>query len=204
MAAARASPGLLQRWGEARAHGQAGARRQGYGRNTHAHQEGHVGTVGTGAAVCVRVRKARLPATAQRLDYADTGSVRAPVWLSRPKVGLCLCFPACAWGREREGEREGEEKRAGRRAGRQEGEEQGKREAERRGRGRGTLGSRPASPTQAPSSCAQPSAHWPQSLLLGPVHVLHDPSQAGKQRWAPVMCGNAISVKTEHKGHFSK
>lgn len=40
-----------------------------------------------------------------------------------------------------------------------------------------------ASPTQAPSSCTQPTSHWLQSLLVGPVHVSHDSSQAGRQRW---------------------
>lgn len=49
--------------------------------------------------------------------------------------------------------------------------------------GRGGGGQPPASPTQASSSRAQPTSHWPQSLLVGPVHVLQDSSQAGRQRW---------------------
>ena len=44
-------------------------------------------------------------------------------------------------------------------------------------------GSPPASPTQASPSRAQPASHWPQSLLVGPAHVLQDSSQAGRQRW---------------------
>ena len=40
---------------------------------------------------------------------------------------------------------------------------------------------RPASPTQAASSCTQPAAHWLQSLLVGPVHSLHDSSQARRR-----------------------
>lgn len=49
--------------------------------------------------------------------------------------------------------------------------------------GRGGGGQPPASPMQASSSRAQPTSHWPQSLLVGPVHVLQDSSQAGRQRW---------------------
>lgn len=52
----------------------------------------------------------------------------------------------------------------------------------RRPRGRGGGGDEAArSPTQAPSSSAQPTSHWAQSLLLGPVQVLQDSSQAGRQ-----------------------
>lgn len=40
-----------------------------------------------------------------------------------------------------------------------------------------------ASPTQALSSSTQPTSHWLQSLLVGPVHALHDSSQAARQRW---------------------
>lgn len=61
-----------------------------------------------------------------------------------------------------------------------------------------------ASPTQAPSSGAQPTWHWLQSLLVGPVHSLQDSSQAGGRggavsrgpAWAS--CTSGVSLQGEH------
>lgn len=117
----------------------------------------------------VCVMKARLPA--HWLDRAGTVAVEPTEWLSRPKGGPCLGFPACtAAGLPIRGDGRGRED----------------------GRGKGGWGgggggeerpprARPASPTQAASSCTQPTAHWLQSLLVGPVHSLHDSSQAGRR-----------------------
>lgn len=145
---------------------------------------------GTAHAVCVRVRKARLPAAAQRPD-TQTLALLSPRTALQAESRSAPPFPCLCLGKG-----EGREER---RAGRAQDARKGSGEE-----GPGHPGVPPSSPTQAPPSCAQPTAHWPQSLLLGPVHVLHDSSQAGKQRGHGSGAGMPFSVKTEHKGHFSK